>query len=254
MIGDYLTYCVLATPTAAPRGVWMMEDAGTPIADSSGNGRTAAATGTLDYLQEGPVINGEQMRSVNFGGTTEYLSVAETVDDGVAQMTHMQWFRTSTGGKAMVGQYAGSTNAQSSWGIWMQTGGEIAFFLYSGAGAAIDNPQTATSGYNNNRWHCVIVWNDTSGDFHVRVDDTSQDDVTAAGLGITWKGACTTTLKLGTMSSGSDWWTGQLGPGAYWQATLTAAERTSLYTGVPLIPPGRTIDYSGFPRSSMVPA
>jgi hypothetical protein len=215
----------------SPDGYWPLDDFSGNARDASGNGRAGTAFGTPTYRATGPTINSESQTATFFDADTDRFEIAETIDDGVSEMTLSLWFNTNDIEDGYwLGKTAGN-NARWSWALYKHAGAASAwsFYIHDAAGTAFDSVN-GTGDTTDGNWHHLVIWRSADGRFHSVRDGGSQiDDSGAAG---TWAGATTDPMVIGAQYGGFN------GPAnsnlahvAYWKSDIGATNRTSLYTG-----------------------
>jgi hypothetical protein len=196
--------------------------AATAAADSQGtntgtyvNGPTLGATGA---------ISGDSNTAVTFDGVNHYVSAARQVSD---DFSIELWFKSTQGigtgtswnsGAGLVdGDVTGTLN---DFGVSLRSDGKVI--------AGTGNPDTSivstTGGYNNGAWHQVVFTRaKATGALLLYVDGISAGSATGNLLSLT----SATSLSLGRIQTGTNYFSGSLDEVAIYNSVLSPATITA---------------------------
>jgi hypothetical protein len=141
-----------------PSLYWRLNDTGSTVADSSGNGRTGAMT--IVYRPAPGAITGDAAVAP-YGNDKSLLYTASKVTPSTNYSVQL-WFKTGTG---KGGKLAGLEVAQTGLGsssnrsLYMTNDGRLAFGTMSGTAASV----TSTKKYNDGAWHMATVTQSATG-------------------------------------------------------------------------------------------
>jgi hypothetical protein len=147
-VADYPSTVKAANPAL----YWRLNETGSAVADSSGNGRTG--TMTTVYRPAPGAITGDT--SVSTYGNDKSLVYSSAKLTPAAAYSVEVWFKTGTGkGGKLAGlepsQLALGTTSDRS--LYMLTDGRLAFGTMNGTASAV----TSTKKYNDGAWHMAVA-------------------------------------------------------------------------------------------------
>ena len=151
-----------ATGTPAPYFLYPLSDnpVSTTAADTSGNRRTGAYTGTPAHSGANACAR-DRDGSTTFNGTSTLL-VSPTAQSSPQVFTLEIWFRTSTAGGYLIGLNNSATGAGGSYDrhLYLNSTGQVTFGIYAGGTRTV----TSTASYNNGAWHhAAATFSSTAG-------------------------------------------------------------------------------------------
>lgn len=178
--------------------------------------------------QNSPTFTSTAPGYFTYNGTTQYIDFGDVKLAEVQDKTIMAWiYQTSTGGLYSIidKEFDNGGTSYGGWGFWSGpiTGGNGLWFWAQGGKDLKD-----TTLLSINTWyHVAIVWNYStkSAIFYVNgVAKTTQTDAT-----IVEQASDTTTLKIGTMRTGVNYFPGRIGAVQVYNRQLTANEILNNY-------------------------
>jgi len=175
-----------AVLAAGPAGYWRFdESSGTTAADETGN-NDGTYVGTPVFSELGVMRDGSGSPSVEFDGSTEWVTVPQAAVDGLTDLTVEAWVdkdATSRYGVFNV-NYSGG-NSYNRWGLWVYDDDT----LYWHDGAAV-TAYASTGTLSNNTRHYIVATRSAAGVLLFYIDgvlDTTHTgiDVSASSSGDT---------------------------------------------------------------------
>ncbi len=202
---------------------WRMNDTGSPLADSSGNSRTLALTGSAPTFSVTGAIVGDSDKAITFAGVSEY-AVSATPN---TVRTIIAWFKTTTAaasGAAMpLVQTEWSANSQSYWGLFINDAGKLV-----GRTTNANTYDITTAGaVNDGNWHmAVLVTNLTSTKLYL---DGALVGTATVTFDTTWSNKVRVAYGQNTGLGSYRYYTGTLDDVAFLTTALTATNVSDLY-------------------------
>lgn len=156
-------YPAAVTNAGGATAHWRLDDAGSPLADSSGNGNTGTIVGGVSTGQPGAILGNSAIAT---NGADGYVTSSAPIVP-TAAYTESVWFNTTTN---RGGAILGFTDAQTGVGtrdnraIWMDNDGKVATGVRRGNA---NNPSMSFARslgtYNDGQWHqAAAVFNGTN--------------------------------------------------------------------------------------------
>lgn len=163
-----------------------------------------------------------------------YIARPDALSGG-ADFTVMAWFKLASWPGASPGYYmifsCATNTGWTGWELLLVYNSILqAYFGVTGTGAAYGPHSVGWAGAQLNTWYSVIAW-------HVYADKTSyiqlNDDVPVSATGVPPMNAsiATNIYVSRHYQLGDKWFDGALGPLAFWNRILSAAERVTLRNG-----------------------
>lgn len=210
---DGLVYppAILATDHPNLVAMYTMDNiSGATLVDESPNANNGTITGAIAVAgQMGNALSFDGNDNVTTAGlpTTTNFTLSFCFKADTVSATNMIWFQNNFGGQGR--------------GFFLGTSG-LALYSRDSGGGYQQSPYM--TGYDDNQWHRVVVWEDNAG-LYIRVDDTTESSLAMASHRTDWLN----TTYLGQVYNGSSPYTGLIDQFRRFDRTLTPEEITALY-------------------------
>ena len=233
---------------------WQLDDAGSPVADSSANFNTGNIVGGITTGQPGAVLGNN---AITTDGTSGYVTSTAPITATPA-FTESVWFKTTT---ILGGAIMGFSDAQTGAGavdnraVWMDNDGKVVFGIRRGNVLNPGNSFVRSLGmYNDGNWHQAAGVYDGAASISLYLDGkligstaiTQQIVPTTGYLRVGYmdlRGFYTVFGRNydGNPATMSNFWQGSIDEASMHSTALTADQIASLYAsgsafGAPLPP------------------
>lgn len=217
---------------------WPFDEASGNALDLSGNSRTLTQVNDPGANTGLVYTTAREFVPVN----TEYFTRSDSALYGGAAMTVAVWFNAYTlENTPNYHMLCDTLSYGGGWavGVWGDATQLQAFFqIGKGGGGYYASSHAVLLGDHRNEWHLMVGWLDYAAKTaYSQIDTTAgqvQTDTAYATAGNSY-------VRFGTRRSATgQWWDGRIGPIAFWNTVLTAAQRTPLYNS------GSGLPYASF--------
>tara|TARA_R100001463_G_scaffold120239_1_gene176246 strand:+ start:6012 stop:7403 length:1392 start_codon:yes stop_codon:yes gene_type:complete len=219
----------MVIPGGEPVGYWRIGNNSNPLALAGYPNTSVGADSVFDFAPDS-FINCGDINSVNLSGESAFSISC--------------WFKsTSTSGGSLVTKSKNSANFDG-YQLWLNTNGEVRFYLGSYTGTANTSPWIyikSANQFNNGEWHNAVVTynaNQSTSGIKLYIDNVEQalnlynntPSVSSSVQNDFMIGA------RGNSSANGFYYTGEISNVQFWDAKLEASEVETLYNnGQPLI-------------------